>query len=554
MSDEKLPLEMFKQWVSQQPDRVYMHQPIDRVFKNYSWKEVNDQVSRMAAYLVGKNYPVGSNIAIVSKNCAHWIMADYAIWMAGHVSVPLYPNLTAETTNQILVHSEAKFAFIGKLDGFAKLKPGIPSDLECVNFPYDLYKTTNDYTCWDQVVKDTQPLKDIVPRSHDDLATIIYTSGTTGMPKGVMHSFRALSFAGANSMRDVGFSKTDRCFSYLPLSHVAERLLIEVGGLYTGGEIYFAESLDTFKDDMVNSRPTGFLAVPRIWTKFQDGILKKLPQKKLNLLLSVPLVSSLIRKKVKSGLGLDKAWIFASGAAPISPSTLKWFDRLGLRIQEAYGMTENMAYSHYVRRGNWQPGTVGQPFPGVMQRISDEGEIQVKSNADMLGYFKEPEKTKEMFTDDGWIKTGDQGQIASDGTLKITGRVKDLFKTSKGKYVAPAPIELKMQASEHIENICIVGSGLPQPIALVMLSEVGQASPEESLDTHFKELIQSVNSTLDSHERMQRVVVVKDEWTIENGILTPSMKIKRNVVESRYEVIVEKVESSGASVVWERKI
>ena len=551
MSKVKLPLEMFQSWVRQQPNRVYLHQPVNRQLVPFLWHQVDDQTRRMAQYIVDQGYPKGSQIAIMSKNCAHWIMADLAIWMAGHVSVPLYPNLTAQTIEQILNHSDSKMLFVGKLDGFDQMCSGIPQSVHCVQFPHRLYKTTESYQCWDAIVKDTGPLKDIPERQADELATIIYTSGTTGMPKGVMHNFGAIAFAGHNSTKDVGIGHDDRFLSYLPLSHVAERLLVETGSLYTGCTVYFAESLDTFKDDLAVARPTIFLAVPRIWNKFRDGILQKLPQKKLDVLLKVPLINNLIRKKIKKGLGLQDCWLFITGAAPIPATLMRWFDSLGIQIQEAYGMSENFAYSHYVRKSNWQPGAVGQPFPGVTCRLAKDGEIQVASTATMMGYFKEPEKTQEMLTDDHFIKTGDEGHIAGDGTLKITGRVKDLFKTSKAKYVAPAPIELKLQVSEYVANVCVVGSGLPQPLALVMLSDIGKQQSEQQLNPHFAKLMADVNGTLEHHERLDRIVVVDEDWTVENGILTPSMKVKRNVVEKRYLDRVAQL-TARDEIVWEK--
>ena len=528
MSSLKTPLEKFTQWESSKPNTVWMHQPVNRQYHTFTWKQAGEQVRKMAAHLKAQGYPPGSHIAVMSKNCAHWIMADLAIWMAGHVSVPLYPNLTAETINQILTHSESKLLFVGKLDGFAGMKSGIPSNLEVIAFPNNLYNTDKDYKNWDDVIGNISPISGDGGRKHDEMATIIYTSGTTGMPKGVMHRFEALSFAGTNAVADIGMDESERYFSYLPLSHVAERLLVETGCLYSGGTIYFAESLDTFKEDLQTARPTAFLAVPRIWTKFQDGILKLLPQAKLDKLLRIPILSWIIKNKIKKGLGLDQARHLITGAAPMPYSLMQWYKKLGMTIIEGYGMTENLAYSHYMRAHNWQPGTVGQPWPHVDVRISDEGEIQVKSRATMIGYFKEPEKTKEVMEGD-YLKTGDQGAIAADGTLKITGRVKDLFKTSKGKFVAPSPIELKLAVSVHIECVCVVGNGMSAPLALITRSEVGKDSANDHLTQHLNELLTTTNQGLDAHERLSHIVVVEEDWTVENGILTPTMKINATI-------------------------
>ena len=290
------PLEMLYQWEKQNPDKLYMRQPINDVWHKWTWSETALQVRKMAAYLKSKNLEPNSKIAILSKNCAHWIMTDLAIMMSGHVSVPLYPNLKAESIAQILDHSQAKLVFVGKLDDFDSMKAGIPKDMDCITYPF---YSVAAYPVWDDLIKEVEPLKDDVVRAPTDLATIIYTSGTTGMPKGVMHKFYNFSFATSNAVPLLDLKEEARFFSYLPLCHIAERLLVQMGSLYSGGMVSFAESIDTFAKNLSDTKPTVFLGVPRIWTKFQQGILTKLSQKKLNVLLAIPGVSSLIKKKIK---------------------------------------------------------------------------------------------------------------------------------------------------------------------------------------------------------------------------------------------------------------
>ena len=530
-----LPLDQWQARVAQHPDKPYLIQPIRRQPVVYSWRDVDREARRMAAFLKAQGYPPGSTIALMSKNCAHWIMADLAIWMAGYVSVPLYPNLSSDSIRYILEHSGARLLFVGKLDGFEAMRPGIPAAMDLVHFPHALYGTTNAFQPWDQIVDQTEALPALATPNPDDLATIIYTSGTTGEPKGAMHSFSSIGNAGRGAVADTGFTPAERFFSYLPLAHCAERLLVQTCSLYCGGSIHFAESLDTFKDDLVITRPTVFLAVPRIWNKFQEGILQKVPQRKLDTLLRLPLVNQLIRKKIKKGLGLDACWLAGAGAAPMPTDLLKWFDRLGIRIQEAYAMTENFAYSHYTRLASWLPGSVGQPFVQVSQRISSDGEIQVKSKTLTSGYYKLPDLSKDLFTEDGWLRTGDRGAIDSEDRLQITGRVKDLFKTSKGKYVAPSPIEMALMASKHLEGVCVVGSGLPQPVALATLSALGAEQSAPNLEASLKELLTAVNNQLDPHERLQGIIVLDEEWSVENGLLTPTLKTRRGAVEKRYQ-------------------
>jgi len=531
MQDYQSPLEMLYRWESETPNKLYMRQPINDEWHKWTWSETATEVRKMAAYLKSLDLSPKSKIAILSKNCAHWIMSDLAIMMAGHVSVPLYPNLKAESIKQILDHSETKLVFVGKLDDFASMRPGIPKDMPCIAYPF---YSEEGYPVWGDLVKDIEPIAENIVREPNDLATIIYTSGTTGMPKGVMHKFYNFSFATSNAVPLLGLANEERFFSYLPLCHIAERLLVEMGSLYSGGMVSFAESLDTFAKNLSDTKPTAFLGVPRIWTKFQQGILTKLPQKKLNVLLAIPGVSSLIKKKIKSGLGLQEARNVFTGAAPTPVSTLKWFKRLGINIQEAYAMTENCCYSHVTLNDDIQFGFVGKALPHCEVKLSEKNEILIKHIALMDGYYKEEKQTQDTIKD-GWLYTGDEGHIDSKGFLKITGRVKDLFKTSKAKYVAPAPIEMKLSANKNIEQVCVVGDNIPQPIALITLSEYGKSRPAEDVVASLSKTLTVVNPKFDAHERLKKIIVLDQEWTIENNLLTPSMKIKRNEVEKLHK-------------------
>tara|TARA_B100001540_G_scaffold312179_1_gene332858 strand:- start:701 stop:2332 length:1632 start_codon:yes stop_codon:yes gene_type:complete len=523
------PLEMMYRWEVEKADMVYLSQPIDGVSHNWTYKETMNEVRKMASYIKSLNLERNSKIAILSKNCAHWIMTDLAIMMSGHVSVPLYPNLSAETLNKILLHSETQLLFVGKLDGFGKMKSGIPERMSCITYPF----YSEDYPKWNELTKDINPIEENIVREDQELATIIYTSGTTGDPKGVMHKFFNFSFSTTNAVQALPL-KEESFFSYLPLCHIAERLLVEMGSIYTGGKVYFAESLDTFSSNLAEASPSVFLGVPRIWTKFQQGILSKLPQNKLNILLSIPLVSFLIKKKIQKGLGLSKANNIFTGAAPTPAALIKWFERLGITIQEAYAMTENTCYSHVSFKNKIKIGSVGQALPYCEVKLSERNEILIKHDALMDGYYKEEGQTNETIKN-GWLHTGDEGEIDENGFLTITGRVKDIFKTSKGKYVAPSPIEMKLSANKNIEQVCVVGNGMPQPIALITLSEIGLSKQKEDLIKSLEKILKIVNTNLDAHERLQNIVVLNEEWNIENKLLTPTMKIKRNSIEKKYQ-------------------
>ncbi|WP_417704001.1 AMP-binding protein [Pseudomonas sp.] len=548
----RLPLELFYEREARHPNKRYMVQPLGGgQLLELSWADVGEQARRAASWLRSRELPQGSRIAIISKNCAHWIVADLAIWMAGYVSVPLYPNLTADSMHQVLEHSEAALAFVGKLDDWASMAPGLPQGLPTVSLPLHP-QGSFDYS-WDDLQR-SAPIQDDPKPAANQLATIIYTSGTTGTPKGVMHNFSNFGFAASNAIKLFGVGEEDRLISYLPLCHVAERMFVELASLYAGQTIFFAESLDTFLEDLKRARPTVMFGVPRIWTKFQMGVYSKMPAQKLDRLLRLPIIGRFIGRKVLAGLGLDAIRYALSGAAPVPETLLNWYRRLGMEIQEVYGMTENCGYSHVCLPGKFKQGWIGQNNPGVEVRIGEDGEVLVRSGATMQGYYKDPIKTAETLTDDGFLRTGDKGEQDAEGNLRLTGRIKEIFKTSKGKYVAPAPIENRIGEHSRIEQVCVVGDGLPQPIALCVLSDVGRQEAandsRDELENSLKALLADVNGRLDHHERLQGLVLVKEVWAVENGFLTPTLKIKRAVIEGTYGGRFAEWQQRSEAVLW----
>jgi long-chain acyl-CoA synthetase len=551
---EALALQRLYHWERTAPGRVALTQPVGGGnVKEFTWRDVMEQTRRMAAYLQGLGYEPGVRIGILAKNAAHWMMADFAIWMAGYVSVPLYPTLAAGTIRQILEHSEAKLLFVGKLDGWDEMQPGVPSALPCIRLPMS---AASDGPSWDEIIARVQPLQGEPVRDGDDLATIMYTSGTTGMPKGVMHCFAAFAWSIAAVRKRLRFDEDSRVLSYLPLSHVAERTLVEHGMLASGMHVFFAESLETFAADLQRARPTVFFSVPRLWVKFQQGVLAKMPAQKLDRLLGLPIVNRIIRRKILGALGLDRCEYAAGGAAPMPPDLLRWYARLGLEIIEVYGMTENCGVSHCTLPGQQRPGTVGHPYDGVQSRIDPANdEIQVKSPGMMLGYYKEPEQTRQAFTGDGWLRTGDKGVLDEEGGLRISGRVKDLFKTSKGKYVTPAPIEDKLVMHAAVEACCVTGANLGQPLGILMLNvEASQrsavAAERSALEASLAAHLEAVNALLDPHERLDCLVVVTQPWTVESGLITPTFKVRRNRIEDVYASHYERWVVERRTVIW----
>ncbi|NIB41568.1 AMP-binding protein [Pseudomaricurvus alkylphenolicus] len=549
------PLERLYHHEQQRGGEIRFVQPYpDGHLENISWRESGDQIRRMAAYLKSLKLPEGSRIALLSANCAHWILADMAIWMAGHVSVPLYPVLTADSVRKIMDHSEAQVIFVGKLEDWDSMKAGIPEGTHTISLPLSP-EGIQTRQQWQRVMEQTPPMSDSPVRSRDDLATIIYTSGTTGMPKGVMHSFATMATVGSLTGELYGNRQSDRMLSYLPLAHVAERAAIEINQLYAGFPVYFSNSLETFADDLRRARPTLFFAVPRIWTKLQQRVLEQVPEQKLKRLLKLPLVSRWVKRKLTRALGMDQVRIGVSGAAPLSTSLMDWYESLGITILEGYAMSENFAYSHSTRPGQSKIGFVGVPSPFVDCKISSQGEILIKSPTNMLGYYLQPELTAETIDTEGYLHTGDKGEIDSQNRLKITGRIKEIFKTSKGKYVAPAPIEDLLLRNTWLEQICVTGDNLPQPIALATLSAAAVercSCPDfrQQLQQALQQLLKDTNSRLDKHEHLSALVLFRQLWTVDNNFMTPTLKVKRAVLEDVYRPQFDQWGRQGGAVVW----
>ena len=542
----QLPLQRFNYWLDRQADAVWLRQPVNGVWHDFTWRQVDEQARRLASALLALGCVPGERVALLAKNCAEWFISDLAIQHAGLVSVPLYPLQAPEQIAYVLEHAGCKVILVGKLDEPDKLATGIAAHITRIAMPYPTMPAEHQ---WQALLAAHDPLPGGHLQRADDLLSILYTSGTTGAPKGVMLSAGAKARSAAWATSELGVGAGDQFFSYLPLSHAAERFLVQFNSLYSGAPVAFVESLETFASDLRHVRPTVFFSVPRLWTRFQQGVLEKLPQARLDRLLGIPLLGWLVARKIRAGLGLDRARVLISGAAAISTGLLAWYQRIGLTICEGYGMTEHFAYGCFNRPGQVRLGSVGRPMPNLEVRIAEDGEILLRSQTLMQGYYRDPQKTAETLRD-GWLHTGDKGTLDGDGYLRITGRVKDIFKTSKGKYVAPAPIEGEIAKCPWVEQVCLMGSNLDQPLALIELSPAARQQAQALVSAELLAHLAALNSHLEPHQRISHFVLVREPWTVDNGCMTPTMKIRRNVLEARYAGLVEQL-PADQPLLWE---
>jgi len=544
-----LPLDLLAGHLAQHPDRPYLHQPVDRAWRTLTWRDVDSQARRIAAGLRAQGLLPGERVAILAKNCAEWFVVDFAIMMAGLVSVPIYTTASASTIRYVLEHSDARAIFLGKLDDLSHAEQAIPASVLRIALPYP---TASAIENWSEWLSRYPPLAEPARLRPDDMLTLVYTSGSTGVPKGVPISHLNMASSAHCTREAAGARRGDRLLSYLPLAHVAERAVVEHLSFGLDAEVFFVESLDTFAEDLRHARPTLFMSVPRLWTRFQSQIRRRIPETRLQRLLSIPLVRGVVAARIRKAMGLDQARLFGSGTAPISPATLAWFSRIGMPISEGWGMTETtgLSCSNQPYRAGWL-GTIGKPVDCVEMKLSPDGEILIRGDAVFSEYYRNPDATAASFSD-GWFRTGDVGELRPDGAWRIVGRVKEQFKTAKGKYVAPVPIESLLAASPAVEQVCVMGSGRKQPIALAVLAE-GETRAEEDLARELAALLEQVNSQLESHEALDHLVVCAEPWSIENEMLTPTLKLKRERIEARYAALLES-RALSAPVVWERRL
>ena len=530
-------------------DTIYLRQPRQGLWEEYTWAKVMQQARKVASFLQSKGLKKGDTVSIYSKNCAEWFITDFGITLAGMINVPLFANQHPESLEYILEHAQVKLVFVGKLDQHVQARANLPEKMPTVNFDYHTDLKTDH--SWKDVLG-VSPLEEIVVANAKDTYTIIYTSGTSGNPKGTVYDHEHIANYLALFSKDLMRFTTlehHHFVSYLPLAHVYERTAVQLASVSVSSDVSFVESLESFAHNLQEIRPTIFTAVPRIWGVFKQKIEAKLPPQKMNFLLKIPFVSTLIKKKIRKQLGLDRCDNCACGASHLPLNILDFFEKIGIIIQEGYGQTENLAYATLNKRDERKKGYVGTARLGVELKLGEQDELLVKSDCLMQSYYKDAQATQEAF-EDGWLKTGDIADIDAHGNVKILGRLSEVFKNQKGEFIKPAPIEKDFASNRYVEQLCLVGQGLPNNVMVVAVSPSVSKKQKEKISNSLKATLKKVNTNLVNYEKMSHVIVSAMEWTPENGMLTPTLKIKRREVLAKYMDDIQKAIAHHDAIYW----
>jgi long-chain acyl-CoA synthetase len=600
-ASEPTIVDLFWTRVQEAPGRPALRFHVGDRWHPVTWQDYGDAVAEVAAGLVHLGIEPGDRVAILSTNAVRWHEADLGILSAGATSVPAYATSASGQIAYILHHSGARVCFVGDRDQLAKVllrRHGLPSLEHVIVFgdvpeglDDDFVLTFDDLRSLgrDKLVAEPHVVERRMEAIRaDDIATIVYTSGTTGPPKGAMLTFGNLTATIAGITRVIPIGPEDRFISFLPLSHIAERIVSHFGQIVSGGETWFARSLSTIAEDLQACRPTIFFAVPRVWEKFQAAILEELDsaptpvrhaatrylraahsriaarragrRQKLGRYLGYEVGNRTVGAQLRRKLGLDRARIVVSGAAPIDPELLWWFHGIGVPVAEVYGQTEDCGPSTINPPSHIRVGTVGLPLPGLELRIADDGEILVRGRSVCAGYYHDPVQTRELIDEDGWMHSGDLGHVDTDGYVHVTGRKKDLIITSSGKNIAPQELETRLRSQPLISQAVVVGDGRSHLTALLALDSEstshwaelhGKVGGFEALrdDPDLREEIaDSVAMVNEGHSPIEQIKtwrIIPRELTVAAGELTPTLKVKRDVVAARFGDLIEEMYASA---------
>jgi long-chain acyl-CoA synthetase len=590
MAQDSIVARLFAQ-ARRRPDAPAHFTRVDGVWQRTTWAEYATEVRRAARALLALGVRSGGTTAILGFNRAEWVVFDVATMAAGAAPAGIYTTCSPEEVAYIVDHAEAPVVLVESLAQWAKIEreAGRLPHLRHVVFMRGVavpeHATSIELHTWEGFLARGEETPDarvdelVEALEPQGLATLIYTSGTTGPPKGVMLSHDNLAWTASRAVELVGGGATDVILSYLPLSHIAEQVFTIHGPATMGAAVYFAQSIEKVPEDLKDAQPTIFFGVPRIWEKFHAGIAGKLAEAKGAkkqiaswamrvgarasaercagreprglLAIEYALADKLVFSKLKPAVGLGRARMCVSGAAPIAREVLEFFASLDILVHEVYGQSEDTGPTSFNRKGRTRFGTVGPIFPGVDVRIAADDEILVRGPNVFLGYFKEPEATAEALRD-GWLHTGDLGAFDADGFLAITGRKKEIIITAGGKNVAPKNIEAAIKNHPLVAEVVVVGDRRKYLAALVALDaeatkkwladrkrETHRPHEVEEIQAEIQRVIDQVNATLARVEQIKRFRLLHRTFTIEHGELTPTLKIKRKVVSQNFAAEID---------------
>jgi long-chain acyl-CoA synthetase len=527
--------ELVTHWAAESPDTIWLRDLREEGADDYTWAEANAQINAVAAMLESQ-FAHDQKMVVLSSNRAHWVMADMAIMASGNVQVSMFTTLRTNVVEYIFNLTETKVVFVGETSNWDQVRPVLPEGGLLITLPgVDL---AEPHIKWENIVLEWQGRVAAYQPKHDDMISLVFTSGTTGMPKGVMQTHDSNVIPLRRAATAFKMPDHPRYFSYLPLSHIGERQLVEFSSIVSGGEISFVESLATLARDLPRSRPHFFFGPPRVWEQFQQAVIAKFGGSAA-LEAAVQNDKHPIGDLIVKGLGLDEVVYCLTAAAPTPAALIEWWQRMGLTLMEGFGQTEAMgviASTHEQRR----IGSIGKPMGDVQYKITEEDELAVKGDGFTPGYYKQPDKTAELIQN-GWIHTGDKVRVDEDGFLYITGRVKDYFKTIHGKFVAPPPIEGEFAKEPHAEQQCLLGRGYAKTVMVAVLTAEAQQKGEHEVHGSIVGTVRSVNDGLEKHACIGAVILTREPWTIENEVLTPTLKIKRDKVEQKFGEIAERL-------------
>lgn len=531
-------LKYLDQHALNKPDETYL---VDR--KNgedipYSFKEAHTIIESVAKSLAHLFPGTGQKISILSKNRAHWSMCDFGVLRSGHILAPVFGTMPTKTFRYAMEFAGIQLLFVGEAGNWEAVKHEIDEQVIIVALPGMTIEEA-DYS-FDEFLAIGADTSLPAHPDPDAPATIVFTSGTTGMPKGVLHSLRTL---GAFVSAIIGFSgQQTRFYSYLPLAHLGDRAATVFQSAQVGGRLTFNDSVETFAADMTAAAPSFLMGVPRIWEKLLQGVLLKtgIDSDTLKKKLAEP-GGDALAAQVRAGLGLQNVDFLVAATAPTSSAIKEWYSRLGMPLHDVYGQTELCPITCSPGAIDGSVG-VGPVLDNYEVKIAESGEILGRGPACALGYYNNPEKTAETFVG-GWVHTGDKGKFDEQGNLHITGRVQDTFKTAKGKYVAPVPIEDKFSSSSLVEQQCLYGFGLIQPLMIFTLSETAPKD-KAAVESEMKSFAAKVNQGLEPHERMAGLIICETPWCAESGVLTHTMKVQRSKVEEAFKTEIDTVAES----------